>query len=256
MSTNPNYGAARGAARKLLTYYGVSNPSDIDLDAIAFGRGILIHKAPLDGAEAWLLRKEDKGIIRVSSNIKETGRERFAIAHELGHWEQHARLNQFLCTTGDIHAYRGSNAELEANAFAAELLMPSSLIKPFISKEVSIAAVQRISVAFGTTLTSSAIRLVEESADDCYVVFSCDGYVKWWKRKDTGPGFWIEPGQPIAYESIAFGCDCPPERAQRMRRVSPRAWFQFRDEVECEVWEQSVNLGEYDITMSLLYVIY
>ena len=61
--------------------------------------------------------------------MTEVGRRRFGIGHELGHWELHLDLSQgWLCSSHNIHAYRGSAAEIEANVFAAALLMPLEML--------------------------------------------------------------------------------------------------------------------------------
>jgi len=257
MKSCPDIRGARAAAKRLVVEYGIDQPNLIDIESIAFDRGVVVRKAAIDGAEAWLLRKGNKGIIRVNSRIQEIGRERFAVTHELGHWELHKLLTQLQrCTTRDIHAYRGSDAEIEANTFAAELLMPSELLTSYMQHEVSIGAVQKISQDFQTTLTASAIRFVEESTDDCYVVFSCNGIITWWRRKETGSGFWITPGQPLSSESIAWDCNRTPDYPKPMAEVPPEAWFPSNREARNnQVWEQSVILGEYDVVLTLLCVV-
>lgn len=68
-------------------------------------------------------------MIRVKDALPERGRRRFTIAHELGQWLLHKHISQVLaCTSLDMVAqYQGSEAEIEANDFAAALLMPESL---------------------------------------------------------------------------------------------------------------------------------
>lgn len=257
MHREPNIQGARFAAMQLVEDYGINQPEQIDLEAIAFDRSIAVIKGKIDGAEAWLLRTGNTGVIRISTGIQEIGRRRFAIAHELGHWERHCTISDmYLCTTSDIHAYRGSDAELEANAFAAELLMPRDLLGLYLKKNVCIDTAKQISEDFQTTLTASALRMVEESPEDSYVVFSHKGHVTWWRRKEHGSGFWIQAKQAISPEAKAWGCVSRPDDPDPMEVVPAEAWFPSDSEArDCEVWEQSVLLGEYDVVLTLLCVV-
>ncbi len=59
------------------------------------------------------------------------GRRRFTIAHELGHWylhrDAHSERFERFCRPADLNAR--AHIEGEANAFAAELLMPRPLLE-------------------------------------------------------------------------------------------------------------------------------
>ena len=71
-------------------------------------RNVLVREGALSGSEAYLIRKGNKGIIRVRKDIPEAGRKRFAIAHELGHWEMHSEETQLkFCSEDDIGGYQG-----------------------------------------------------------------------------------------------------------------------------------------------------
>ena len=71
-------------AEALLWNYGISDPADIDLDAIAFDMGATVHRRPLCGCEARLVADGDKAVITINSKSIIT-RQRFSLAHELGH---------------------------------------------------------------------------------------------------------------------------------------------------------------------------
>lgn len=60
------------------------------------------------------------------------GRRRFTLAHELGHWVcqfQQGRIEPSYCRAEEIGVGAGRELEREANAFAAELLMPAALVR-------------------------------------------------------------------------------------------------------------------------------
>src|ERR1043166_4148878 len=127
----PNLIRAQGAAFRLNKRFAVTQPGELDLEAAAMALGVLVFVGRLDGAAARLVRQGSKGIIRISDRITVSGGQRFAAAHEIGHWEMHGEYSQlFLCTESDMRDYDRSPLEIEANTFASELLMPSVLIRP------------------------------------------------------------------------------------------------------------------------------
>jgi predicted transcriptional regulator len=60
------------------------------------------------------------------------GRRRFTLAHEVGHWICHyeqGRVEPKYCRSEEIGVGVGRAREREANAFAAQLLMPEALVR-------------------------------------------------------------------------------------------------------------------------------
>ena len=70
-------------AETLLQELGVTEPSEIDLEAIAFYVNARIRYRSLDGCEARIVGNADQAIITVNQN-SQWRRKRFSIAHELG----------------------------------------------------------------------------------------------------------------------------------------------------------------------------
>jgi len=109
-------------------------------------------------------------------------RTRFSVAHELGHYfiEPH---RAFLRRTGKFHPSRGEflsdrAIETEADAFAAGLLMPASLLAPRVNEgEMSFADIERWAQEFETSMTSMARRAVELSHFPCALIGVREGRV-------------------------------------------------------------------------------
>jgi hypothetical protein len=218
----------------------------------------LVVEDRLDGAEARLLRKGGKGIIRVKAGIPEIGRRRFAIAHELGHWELHPDLSQWvLCSEADLLEYSGSPPEIEANTFAAELLMPTSLFRPRCERaEPGLELIKALALDFHTTITATAIRFVEECREPCLVVFSENGRVRWWRSRNREPGIWIAPHQPLHHESFAWDCLKDRPVPNTMKRVPTEAWLEESHRgPKVEIYEQSMRLGRYSTILTLLWIV-
>jgi Zn-dependent peptidase ImmA (M78 family) len=238
--------AARLAAAKIIESLAITRPEDIVIEDIAMIRGVLVLEDRLDGAEARLVRKGNQAVIRVRKDIPEIGRKRFGIAHELGHWERHKGFTQLaLCTESDMQDYSCSHLEIEANAFASHLLMPTQLSYPRCKEATpALEVLMELADEFNTTLTATAVRFVEECQEMCMVIFSEDGRVKWWKKNDRLKGIWLESEQAIHNNSLAWDCLNGKPTTIKMQPVQTRAWLQQ----ECyspkfQLYEQSMRLG-------------
>jgi Zn-dependent peptidase ImmA (M78 family) len=250
---------ARRLADKIIREYAITRPEEIRLEDISMDRNVLVREGALSGSEAYLIRKGNKGIIRVRKDIPEAGRKRFAIAHELGHWEMHSEENQLkFCSEDDIGGYLGSPMEIEANAFASELLMPTRLVsKEFRSATPSLDLIKALSSAYNVSLTAAAVKFIQISKEDCMAIFSRDGIVRWWrkgKEYSSIPG--IEKYHPLHLESEACEIFRGRKESTKMVRVPNEAWFPWmRERQGFEVYEQSIRLGNYPTILTLLWMI-
>lgn len=114
-------------AELLLQEYGVSQPEDIDLEAIAYDQGATIKYRRMDSCEARIIGHGTTAVISIN-NTSHPDRQRFSLAHELGHWVQDKGAISLGCARGDIGPHRSGllNAESSANFFASQILMPDS----------------------------------------------------------------------------------------------------------------------------------
>ena len=134
--------------------------------------GIKVHKAFLDPEISGMIESKGSGKFMVSVNASDhTNRQRFTMAHELGHY----MLHRSLIGDGidDDRAYRSTNKgkyhntnigpreETEANKFAADVLMPWALVKE--CKESYIGDPDKLSSTlasqFGVSRQAMEIRL-------------------------------------------------------------------------------------------------
>ncbi len=258
-ASKANETKARRLADELIRYYAITEPHEIRLEDISMDRNVFVREGALKGAEAYLVRRGKKGVIRVRDNIPEVGRKRFAIAHELGHWEMHSEEDQLkYCAEDDIGGYRGSPIEIEANAFASELLIPTRLAsKEFRSVPPCLDAVKTLSEAYNVSLTAATVKFVQLSNEDCLAVFSKDGIVQWWRKGKEShyvPG--IEKSHPIDPESEAYEILKGKKPPARITKVPTQAWFpSIRNPEAFEVNEQSIRLGKYSTILTLLWVV-
>jgi hypothetical protein len=241
-------------------------PSDeqvtyIRVEDIAMDKNVLVVEADLEGAEARLLKDGSNGVVRIRADIPEPGRKRFAASHELGHWQIHEG-GTCVCTAADMADYQRSFREVEANAFAAELLMPTFLFRPPCEhKAPSLDLVGDLKRNFNTSLTSTALRPMDECAEDRMVVLSKNRVVERCRRSEKCKlPLFIEYGSPLHQESVAFHCEPNPPCIPRADKVPLHARFdsdQFRypEPENLVVWEQSMRLGSYPTVLTLLWVV-
>ena len=110
-------------AEQLLQELGVTEPDEIDLEAIAFHAGARVRYRPLDGCEARIIGRGNAAIITVNAKSPYR-RRRFSIAHELGHWHHH-RGQSLVCRVEEYRPHHALSSERVADAYAADLLMPN-----------------------------------------------------------------------------------------------------------------------------------
>jgi Zn-dependent peptidase ImmA (M78 family) len=127
---------ARTAARRVLSEFGVKS-APVPVDRIIKSRGIVLEYAPLDeDLSGMAYIKDGVGIIGLNA-LHHPNRQRFSAAHELAHHELHADIlgravhvdkGFQVLLRDDVSSLGIEPREIEANAFASELLMPTDLI--------------------------------------------------------------------------------------------------------------------------------
>ena len=136
---HPRFTLARRKATQLLRAARVKR-APVPVERLAHFVGAKIHFEPFDGGISGLVHRPPQGpiIIGVNSSHART-RQRFTIAHELGHLILH-RNELFHVDESPVIRFRNEESslatnaeEIEANQFASELLMPDHLL----SKELS-----------------------------------------------------------------------------------------------------------------------
>ncbi len=244
-------------AYKLREDLGIEEPSDLLLMDVAEYLGIEVEISDLVNYEAYLMRYGNEGIIRLKAGSN-PNRQRFSLAHEIGHWLLHPRLTQKFSVASDMVDYHESKEEIEANLFATELLVPKICIPGRIIKgDPNFAFAEQIAKICGVSLMCAVRRLAEISHHPVILVVSSmrDRATLWTCQSDASRRFFIYPGTKLPENSQTAECLnhgialCDPED------IEGETWFPNEDlDVGFELTEEVRVLGTYEISMTLLWM--
>jgi len=150
----------------ILARFTASYPVDVAGAASAIGVRVLIDELPL-GVSGKIQRDERGGYYIVANKAEPEVRQRFTIAHELGHYIYHRAL--IGDGIADSPAYRAPDEtvyettplervhETQANQFAANFLMPRKLIRQAEAEHPQ-ANVQQLAQLFKVSEDAMRIR--------------------------------------------------------------------------------------------------
>jgi len=132
---------AYSSAREILDTIGISR-MPVSLPKIARNLNINIEYAPLDDELSGMafVRDGEKHIL--TNSLHHPNRQRFTIAHEIGHHVLHAKellagvhVDKGILRRDTISSEGSDRMEIEANAFASELLMPTAAVSEALGQD-------------------------------------------------------------------------------------------------------------------------
>lgn len=167
---------ARKAARDLLERIDRKQNSEVDVEKIASILDIDIIEGEFRAEDG----KKISGLIKMSGkngkpviaiNSKEPPqRKRFTLAHEIGHFILHSNEQMHIDEDFEFTAFRDSSSsiatnlkEIQANQFAAELLMPSNeveeIIKTNFPKKEITEIINEISKTYNVSALAATVKI-------------------------------------------------------------------------------------------------
>lgn len=160
-------------AETLLSELGISDPRDIDVDAIAMCVGAEVEYRDMVGCEAQIIGYRDRAVIHVRKSTP-YHRRRFSAGHELGHWHHH-RGQSFSCRPQDIGRpmdETSRDVERVADVYAADLLLPPFMVAPRLAamEPVRLEDIAELARDFSTSVTATAIRVMRITKDPVILV--------------------------------------------------------------------------------------
>lgn len=226
---------------------GITEPREIDVRAIAHEEGAAVRIRKLTRCEARIVGDGERGraIISVSEDSGPQ-RRRFSIAHELGHWELH-RGQQFECRALDIDNAENSplNPERQADAFAADLLMPWYLFQPLLgqAKHVDLTLLEHMHRTFDASLPATAIRIADANIEPIIVACYDATGRRWFHPSKEVPDRWF-PVNTLDPDTYAADVLAGKRDRTHMSTVGASAWFDADGIGDYEMKEQSIRLSD------------
>ena len=177
---------------------GITEPAEIDLEAIAFHKQAVVKQKPLSGCEARIIGAGDRAIITVNSK-SDPERQKFSIGHELGHWFKDRGKIGNLCAASDMELGEKKQKPREsiANNFASELLMPHFLMRDVIhgsnfNSEVASVVARTFDCSFMASLRRTIKMDYHMGFMACYK--KC-GTRRYFEKHSQLPGVFFPPRQ-------------------------------------------------------------
>ncbi len=237
---------------EILGDLGIMEPSEIDIEAIAEDCGATIRYKPLSGCAARIMGVNDRAIITIDSNTPRP-RQRFSAGHELGHWMRDRGRVAFQCKNESfVRDWSADNPETRANKFASDLLLPAKMFRTRLHRQpVTFETVRALADVFCTSLTATAIRLVEYG--DLPAVLVCNGPRRreWFVcSSEVRHKVYLEPRPQQG--SIAEAMLRGDQSDIQPREVRSDAWFTHRNARNYWVHEDSLQLSDGSV-LSLLW---
>ena len=258
---------ARSEAERFLKEIGAES-LPIDPFEIARREGITLSPKPstAKGVSGMLVKVGDSLGIMYATDVDSEGFQRFSVAHELGHYILDGHSEQLFSGDENVHESRAGFGsadpiELEADHFAAGLLMPRQLFVPAMRRSPSgFPGIERLARKCRTSLTSTAIQYATFSDDPVAVVVSEGASVAYAFMSESfknipGIGDWLRKNQLLPKDTPTYFFNRDSGRVARGERQEAssclRDWF--GGEADFELNEDIVGLGSYERTLTVLF---
>jgi hypothetical protein len=231
-----------------------------DLYQVASALRLKLKEEDLEGCDGVLIRPRGvpRGIVAVKKGVRSEGRKRFTIAHEIGHYVLPGHDDGgSICGASDIEGWKdkSNTKEREADDFAAELLIPTVVVKAHLARRTpSLSAIEAVANECTASLSASAWKYCDLTSEQCAIVWSEQGKIAWARRSPEFP-FFIGTGRLIERASFAFNCFKGEKTPRSPEPVPADAWIDSANLKDGSVvYEESRSLPFYDSVLTLLWI--
>ncbi|KTC84519.1 ImmA/IrrE family metallo-endopeptidase [Legionella drozanskii] len=254
---------ATAAAEKIVKDEKLELP--IDVFALAEQNNIIVEPKPIEakGVSGMLLRYGDDFTIVYATHIKNEGFQRFSIAHELGHYFLPSHPDSVFRDSNIHESHAGfcshNQIELEADHFAAGLLMPKSLfIKEAGKFQDGLIAIENLAKICKTSLVASSIRYAGLTDAAVAIIISSGAFVEY---SFVSQGMYefvgythLKKGMKIPKNSLTYAFNQHSANIKLVKRENSDTdlihWFQTDHEISAT--EEVIGLGTYDKTLTII----
>lgn len=245
-------------ALQLLHELGWSKPGDLSMEYMVFSLNGILKFQPLSGSDGRILIKGDNAIITVSSDINYGPKRNWVIAHEIGHFCLHKDVVPLFSDTDKTLSdwFQKGAHEQEANDFASELLMPSSLFKQKIAgRQLDINLIQDTAQFFGVSLIATFLKYRFLGDFPVMIIFIENGLVKWKQFSQGFPFQYIEYDSRVPVYTVAGDLFYNNTIEEKPEKVDAIEWFPDDYSIPAkrnwQLWEQCYRVSETGIVSCL-----
>lgn len=262
LRSSPSFSIATLKAKGLIEELQIRNHSEIIIEKIAAFKDAYVREANLTGCDGRLSRKRNYGIITVRKDLYSYQQKRFVIAHELGHFLLHPEICQIDSVDGkQTRNYKHNQRpeELEANYFAAELLIPTKFLKEEIRKRSFPAPswdlIRELAKIYQTTLSSLAIQYTRCTNEPVILVASDNKERSWFFFSEPAKGFFLNDEQYVSRSSCTRELFQKNECDIRASDVPAAAWLDgYRLNDKAYVTEHAIKAKSSQFALTLIWI--
>jgi len=223
----------------------------VNINAITNNLNLKIIETTDAGYEGILFKDFDGGLIVLDNIIEDKNRRRFTIAHLLGHFVIPWHMKKvFYCRKyGTSLLQTDDIMEMEANNFAAALLMPKfNLERDLLKKRPTLDQLETLAhQKYHVSLFALTNRLIEYTVNKHALINSKNNKIE---KTFQGNRPLVENLQPNTF-AAEFFANPPAEKTTRCGSVPASYWFDDASQNEM-VYEESMYNPMYKAVLTLL----
>jgi hypothetical protein len=171
------------------------------------------------------------------------------------------KVGQSLCSSDDMNRWKKGadtdDIELEANEFASVLLLPERFFASFcLVHEPNLNFVAELAHQFSVSLTATSLRYLCFCNEPCAIVFSQNGYIKWFRRSKHFEelDLFIDVREKVDRSSVAASL-FQGHQISKPKSVPLSSWVQSnRYRKGATIKEHSLFLSDFNAVLTLLWV--
>lgn len=196
-----------------------------------------------------------------NQSITSSGRIRFTLAHELGHYLLHRKIQEaFNCSEADMLYWDSPERQLEVQAdlFASYLLMPIDDFREQITGSiVDLEVLSTCASRYGVSLTAAVLKWLECTQQRAVLVMSDGGRIMWARSSTSAlksKAFITRPpnGQCRMLPSHSLTAQIGVTgNVRRGEKIDARVWFATEPQ-DMFLREMKITSDHYKQTMTLL----
>jgi Zn-dependent peptidase ImmA (M78 family) len=229
-------------------------PIPVPIEEIASAAGIQdIQPLPVSSFEGALIATEGNAFILVNQSSPER-RKRFTIGHELGHymcpWHL-LKARRFECSSQDMRAEipKGDprlRLEVEANLFAAEILLPERPFKRDLrsARDLSLEVILDLADTYCASKVATGRRAVTLHDEAAALIVARNGMFLSAYRGKAFPFIPLKANQPLPRGSIAHRFDGTIGSVSQVTPVDGSHWVEDGLRRGAKLFEQCISQAQ------------